>query len=122
MFKISKEDTSEDRMILYLLEIDIEGTKVVKFGVTRRKIEERVAEILTSLFYKTRRFHYCYPKRFKTVDNALDKEARLLDYFKDYKYEGYRFSGHTELRTVSLEEAVEAYDCLVKEDKLPERK
>lgn len=121
MFKVSKKDVSEDRMILYLLEIDIEGTKVCKFGVTRRKVEDRVAEILTSLFYKTRRFHYCYPKRFKTVDNALDKEAKLLEYFGEYRYEGYKFSGHTEVRLISLEEAVKVYDYLVKENKLPER-
>lgn len=122
MFKVSKGNVSEDRMILYLLEIEIEGVKVVKFGVTRRKIEERVVEILTSLFYNTRRFHYCYPKRFKTVDGALDKEAKLLEYFDWCKYEGYKFSGHTEVRVVSLEEAVEVYDYLVKEGKLPERK
>lgn len=120
MFKISKSNVSEDKMILYLLELDIEGDVVCKFGVTSRKIEDRVVEILTSLFYCTRRFHYCYPKRFKTVDNALSKEAMLLDYFKDYKYEKHKFSGYTELRDVSLEEAVRVYDYLLKEGKLPE--
>lgn len=121
MFKVSKSNVAEDCMILYLLEIDIDGVVVCKFGITRRAIEERVAEILTSLFYKTRRFHYCYPKRFKKVDNALVKEALLLEYFSDCKYDGHKFSGHTEVRVVSLDEAARVYDYLLKEGRLPER-
>jgi len=121
MFKVSKKKVSEDKMILYLLELDINGTIVCKFGVTSRKIEDRVAEILKSLFYSTRRFHYCYPKRFKKVDDALVKEAMLLEYFDEYRYDGYKFSGYTELRVISLEEAVRVYDYLLKEGKLPER-
>lgn len=122
MFKVSKGNVAEDCMILYLLELEIDGVKVVKFGITRRKIYERVAEILISCFHSFRRFPACYPKRFKKVDDALVKEAMLLDYFKEFKYDGYKFSGYTEVRTISLEEAVEVYDYLLKEGKLPERK
>ena len=101
--------------ILYLLDIEVDGKRVVKIGVTcRPKIEDRVCEILTSHFHAYRFFNYCRPKRFRKVENPYDKEAQLLKYFKDRKYESEKiFSGCQELVEVDLDEAVEVYERLV---------
>ena len=63
MMKISKEGLSleEDVGILYLVYFELDGKQLVKIGVTARTIEERVSEILISIFKKYREFPYCKP-------------------------------------------------------------
>jgi len=84
--------------LLYLLEIDVEGKMVQKIGITRRNIEDRVCEITASYFKAWRYFPYVRPKRFRQVDNVLKKEAMLLEFFKDYRYEvRKKFGGFSEI-------------------------
>ena len=97
-----------------MLDIEVDGKRVVKIGVTSRRIEERVCEILTSHFHAYRYFCYCRPKRYRKVDNPYEKEAELLKYFKARKYESEKkFGGSTELVDVTLDEAVETYERLL---------
>jgi hypothetical protein len=64
MFTISL-DTSG---ILYVLIIRLEDKELIKIGVTQRdKVEDRVAEILISIWKRYRIFPECYPKRFRKV-------------------------------------------------------
>jgi hypothetical protein len=84
------------RNILYVLEIDLDDKKVIKIGVTSRKIEDRVCEIVTSIFKTYRYFPKVYPKRFRKVEDNLDKEQFLLKYLEEYKYmSDNSFGGHT---------------------------
>ncbi len=102
---------ADDSGIVYLLEIHLEDKVLVKIGVTTRKIEERVVEILTSIFKHYRVFPYCYPKRFKTTTSIFAKEAALHRYFKGQRYvTQHRFDGNCEFFDVPLEEAVAAYE------------
>lgn len=121
MFKVSRSKLQDDCKILYVLELDIQGVKVVKIGVTSRKVEQRVVEILTSCFQSFREFPYCRPKRFRKVKDAYAKEALLLDYFKEHKYKGHTFDGCTEIFCVGLDEVVRVYEYLLKEGELPSR-
>lgn len=100
--------------LLYLLEIEVEGKIVQKIGITRRKIEDRVVEILTSYFKVWRYFPYVRPKRYRTVDEVFKKEALLLEFFKDYKVNASKtFGGCTELVDVDLQLVVDVYEEVV---------
>ena len=123
MFKVSTKAVSSEKGILYILLVRLEDKDLVKIGITTRpKIEDRVVEILTSIFKKYRNFPYCYPKRFKKTDNLLDKEARLHKYFEDYKYTTeHSFSGHTEFFDIELDTVVDAYERLLKGEDLAEK-
>lgn len=115
--KVTKNGLSveEDLGILYIVHFELEGKPLVKIGVTTRTIEERVAEILVSIFKKYREFPYCRPKRFRKTGNVYEKEAILLKYFKDYQYEpSNKFSGSTEFFDIALEDVVEVYEDLLK--------
>lgn len=84
--------------ILYVLYIDLEDKRLVKIGVTRRAIEDRVVEILGSIFVSYRVFPFCKPKRFQRTPDAFEKEKMLHDYFSSCRYEcGSSFSGSTEM-------------------------
>ena len=123
MFKVSTKTLNTKEGILYILLIKLEDKDLVKIGITTRpKIEDRVVEILTSIFQKYRRFPYCYPKRFKKTSDPLDKETRLHKYFEDYKYTTeYPFSGHTEFFDIELDIVVDAYDKLLRGEELAEK-
>jgi len=115
--KISKDGLSleEDVGILYIVYFELEGKQLVKIGVTTRAIEDRVSEILVSIFKKYREFPYCRPKRFRKTGNVYEKEAQLHQYFKQHNYElKNKFSGSTEFFDVPLEEVVEVYEQLLK--------
>jgi hypothetical protein len=100
--------------ILYILLVELEGKSLVKIGVTHRTIEDRVVEILTSIFKKYREFPYCRPKRFKVTTDIYGKEKILHRMFEDKKYKtAKKFSGHTEFFDMPLEEAVAAYEKLL---------
>jgi len=115
--KISKDGLSleEDVGILYIVYFELEEKQLVKIGVTTRNIEDRVSEILVSIFKKYREFPYCRPKRFRKTGNVYEKEAQLHQYFKQYSYKPKnKFSGSTEFFDVPLEEVVEVYEQLLK--------
>jgi hypothetical protein len=115
--KISKDGLSleEDVGILYIVYFELEEKQLVKIGVTTRNIEDRVSEILVSIFKKYREFPYCRPKRFRKTGNVYEKEAQLHQYFKQYSYEPKnKFSGSTEFFDVPLDEVVEVYEQLLK--------
>lgn len=112
MFTITN-DIASIRNILYILEIDLDDKKVIKIGVTSRKIEDRVCEIVTSIFKTYRYFPKVYPKRFRKVEDNLDKEQFLLKYLEEYKYvSDNSFGGHTELVMMDLDLVADLYDRL----------
>ena len=104
--------------ILYILELDVDGKRVVKVGLTRRdNICERVCEITTSYFQQYRYFPYVRPKRFRHVANVYAKEQYILKYFRDKKYKSEKkFSGCEELLDVDVEQVVQVYEQLIEED------
>ena len=117
--KVSKNDKSieEDLGILYLVYFELEDKQLVKIGVTSRTIEERVSEILISIFRKYREFPYCRPKRFRKTGDVYEKEALLHKYFSDYQYETKnKFSGSTEFFDIPLDDVVKVYEALLNGD------
>lgn len=99
MIKIKTNKSSEfkNEGLLYVLYLWHEEQLIVKVGVTSRKIEERVVEILTSYYHKYRVFPKLYPKRFRNTTEVYNKEAMMHKYFIDKKHEFDKvFSGSTE--------------------------
>ncbi len=114
-------DIENDIGIVYVVCFNIDGKDLIKIGVTTRKIEDRVAEILVSIFKKYREFPYCRPKRFKKTTDIFEKEATLHKHFEKYKYAPEKkFSGSTEFFDVPLEEVVDAYENLLEGKALDE--
>jgi len=100
--------------ILYVVLFEMDGKSLVKIGVTNRRIEDRVSEILVDIFKKYREFPYCRPKRFRTTDNIYKKEKLLHKYFKEYEYRPKKkFSGSTEFFDVPLDDVVKVYEDLL---------
>jgi DUF4097 and DUF4098 domain-containing protein YvlB len=100
--------------ILYVILIELDGKSLVKIGVTHRRIEDRVSEILVGIFKKYREFPYCRPKRFKTTADTYKKEKSLHKHFSDYSYSpSKKFGGSTEFFDVPLEDVVKVYDKLI---------
>ena len=108
-------DIVEDEGILYLIEMDVDGKRVVKIGLTRRPtIDDRLAEIAIAHFKAYRQINYMRPKRFRKTSNVLQKEQLLLGYFADRKYESaLHFSGCTELVDVDIMEVVQKYEEII---------
>jgi hypothetical protein len=122
-FTVSSKDKhiANDIGILYLVCFTMEDKVLVKIGVTTRKIEDRVSEILVSIFKKYREFPYCRPKRFKKTTEIFEKEAILHEYFKKYRYTTeHKFSGSTEFFNVPIEKVVNAYENLLEGKPLDE--
>ena len=95
--KASKPLEFKNEGLLYVLYLWHEEQLVVKIGVTSRRIEERVVEILTSYYHRYRVFPKLYPKRFRNTENVYGKEAMLHRYFAEKKHEFDKvFSGSTE--------------------------
>lgn len=114
--RISKDAPSveEDYGILYVVLFRLEDKDLIKIGITTRKIEDRVSEILVSIFKKYREFPFCYPKRFQKTPNVFEMEATLHKHFKEYHYKPEKvFSGSTEFFDVPLDLVVEAYERLL---------
>lgn len=116
--KVSKEITRQDG-ILYILRIRLEDKNLVKVGVTcRDKVEDRVCEILTSVWKKYRIFPETYVKRFKVVTDVYSKESKMHKLLEEYSYKTeHRFSGSTEMFDVHLDVVVDCYDKVMDEDK-----
>jgi hypothetical protein len=107
-------DIEEDIGILYLVHFKLDDKDLVKIGVTTRNIEDRVSEILVSIFKKYREFPYCRPKRFRKTSNVYEKEAILHEHFKDYNYiPKKKFGGSTEFFDIPLDMVVESYENLL---------
>lgn len=113
LLTIGKDFVESDSGILYVLIIRLEcGKEVYKVGVTKRKIEERVVEILSSFWISYRYFPYCYPKRFKNTSNVYDKETIMHKELAEYKFNFDKvFGGHTEFFSgIELEKLLEIYE------------
>jgi hypothetical protein len=116
-----KENLEEDVGILYVVYFRLDEKDLVKIGVTGRTVEERVSEILVSIFKKYREFPYCRPKRFRKTGNVYEKEALLHKYFEDRNCKPDKvFSGSTEFFDVPLEEVVHVYENLLEGRELDE--
>ena len=119
---VTKAQPDGESGILYVLLFELEGKPLVKIGVTTRTIEERVSEILVSIFKKYRRFPYCYPKRFSKTSDIFYKESQLHEHFADRSYKpAKKFSGYTEFFDVPLDEVVEAYENIIRGPSTSER-
>lgn len=117
----TKLSVEEDIGILYLVYFRLDDKDLVKIGVTTRNIEDRVSEILVSMFKTYREFPYCRPKRFRKTSDVYEKEALLHRHFKDYNYIPKKpFSGSTEFFEVPLEEVVLVYENLLEGKPLDE--
>ena len=103
--------------IVYVLVIELEDCVLVKVGVTlRSKIEDRVSEILVSIWKKYRVFPRLVVKRFSSVVDPYDKEKMLHTRLKEFRYiTKHKFSGSTEVFKVDTDTVVHMYDNLVKE-------
>lgn len=111
---VSKKTPEEAYDILYLVLFELEGKSLVKIGVTSRPIEERVTEILTSMFKSYREFPYCRPKRFRRTPDAYGKEAILHEFFAEHNYvPDKKFGGCTEFFDIELEVVVQVYEDLL---------
>lgn len=115
LMKVSKsKEAKKENGILYVVQFNLEDKELVKIGVTSRTIEDRVSEILVSIFGKYREFPYCRPKRFRKTEDMYGKESILHEYFKDRRYTpSKKFSGSTEFFDVPLDEVVEVYEKLL---------
>jgi len=120
--KVDKEtNLEEDLGILYLVHFRLDDKDLVKIGVTARTVEERVSEILVSIFKRYREFPYCRPKRFRETGNVYEKEALLHRHFKEYSYKPSKvFSGSTEFFDIPLDKVVVAYENLLNGKELDE--
>lgn len=116
---VINKDLLKGRGIVYVLEIELDTGTVVKIGMTNRsKVEDRVVEILTEMYKRYRYFPRCYVARFTTVDNPLDMEQKLHEYFKEYSIElEHSFGGSTEFFQVDVELVKEKYDEMAKSRK-----
>lgn len=110
--KVCKEPTKTG--IVYLLFIELEDKQLVKVGMTNRKIQDRVVEILTAIWVKYRYFPRCYVKRFRSVDKPAKVEKQIHDNLKEFSYKTeHRFAGSTEFFDVCNELAAGVYDSVV---------
>lgn len=116
---VTKAVKTDSEGIVYILILDIGEDTVYKIGITKRKIEERVIEILLSFFKSYRYFPKCYPKRFKSTDSIFDKEAQLHYHFAKVKYKPeHKTDGSNELFIIDdLDYLLDVYArCLEGED------
>ena len=113
--KASRSIEAQDDGVLYILYMWHEDSLVVKVGVTKRDVTDRVVEILLSYFHKYRVFPKLYPKRFRQTDRVYKKEAMMHKYFEDKAYKFDKpFSGSTEYFVgIEEDELLIVYeDCL----------
>ena len=109
-FKIS-HNLSDNKGIVYVLQLDLEDKQLVKIGITTRKIEERVVEILTEIWKKYGIFPRCYVARYSSVDDYLDMESYLHKYYREFQYTcEHKFVGSTEVFLLDTEQVKIKYD------------
>ena len=113
--KTPKKARKKHKGIVYVLEIDLEDKKLIKVGITTRRIEDRVCEILTAVWKKYRIFPQCCVKRFTSFDNPAAIEASIHDKLKEFRYKTlHKFSGSTEFFFLPLADVVTVYDSYTK--------
>ncbi len=103
--------------IVYVIRMELDSGEVVyKVGITTRKIEDRLAEILIGVFKYLRYVPRTSVRRFSKSERYEWVERELLDRYADKKYEwGFSFGGSTEFVCgVEEEELLEVYDSLMK--------
>lgn len=103
--------------IVYIIKMVLDdGMVVYKIGVTKRKIEDRLAEIVIEIFKKLRYIPRTSLKRFQKSTAYEGIEAELLELYSIYKYEwNIVFSGHTEfICDIDEEELLAEYDKRMK--------
>jgi hypothetical protein len=109
-FKINHK-LSEDKGIVYVLQLNLEDKQLIKIGITTRKIEERVVEILTAIWKKYRVFPECHVARYCAIDSYLAMEKYLHEHYKEFKYDcEHKWSGNTEIFLLDIEEVKNKYD------------
>ena len=116
LLTVSKANVDESEGIVYLLVIWLDdGTEVYKIGVTKRDIQDRVCEILTSYWTQYRVFPKCYPKRYRKTNCIYEKEAAIHKELAEYQWVPEKpFSGSTEFFTgVELAKVVEIYESIL---------
>ena len=116
LLTVNKADVNENEGIVYLLVIWLDdGTEVYKIGVTKRDIQDRVCEILTSYWTQYRIFPQCKPKRYRRTNNIYEKEAAIHKELAEYRWIPEKpFSGSTEFFTgVELAKVVEIYESIL---------
>jgi hypothetical protein len=107
--------------IVYVLELHLEDKVLVKIGITKRRIKDRVLEILDAIHSKYRYYPHCKQLRFKTVNDPRSVESSLHEYFTRYSYTTeHKWGGSTELFDVDKEIVKAAYDRLLEEGTLDE--
>lgn len=95
MFHVTEKDTSGK---LYLMRFWLGDDIVYKVGLTVRKPEERLMDILLSYYKVYRNTPASDIKRFKAVEDVQVKETRLLAALKEFRYTPEKkFSGSSEM-------------------------
>lgn len=111
---LNTKDIEEPKGIVYVLNLRLEEQSLVKVGVTTRRIEERVCEILTSIWKRYRVFPECVVKRYKTTPDMFKKESLIHSCLAEHRYTTkFVFSGSTEIFNCSLDKVVGIYDEIV---------
>lgn len=108
-------DKIKEAGILYVLIVELEDKELIKVGVTcRDKLDDRLAEIVLSIWKKYRWIPRTYAKRFRKTDDVYGKEAELHRLLDEYRYETqYKFSGSTEMFDVCVDKVVELYEKVI---------
>ena len=102
---------------VYVLEIELEGRKLIKIGATSRTAKVRCLEILGEIeteygyFPKTKLLKQLTCKDYYKVEAALHKR------FKDKQYKTqHEFSGCSELFEITKADIMEVYDYEINQD------
>lgn len=101
---------------LYVMRFWLDDEEIVyKVGVTTRKPEDRLMDILLSYYKGNRYVPRCDIKRFRTVDDVFGKEAILLASLQEFRYNSEKkFSGCTEMfQGIDEPSLLELYDRVV---------
>lgn len=102
---------------VYIIKMVLDcGTVIYKIGITARKFEDRLAEIVIDVFKHLRYIPRTTAKRFTSSTNYEHVETELLSMYKDKKYTwGFTFGGCTEfICDVDEEELLAEYDKRMK--------
>jgi len=100
-----------DSGIVYVLELELEDKKLIKIGITTRKIEDRVTEILTDIWKKYGVFPRCYVARYSKINDYFGMELYLHKHYKEFQYEcEHKWGGSSEVFLLDTEDVKNKYD------------
>lgn len=131
MVKISRDGVKKslhikEKGIVYILKMMLgdreDPTVVYKIGVTTRKIEERVLELVVSHFKIHRWFPQVVPRKFTRTTCYYEIEKELHDLYEGYRYNASeKIDGYTELFVgIDEEELISKYNEIM--DKYKDKK